>query len=470
MSNVAAAAARTTEPAANSAGAGESLQAAIDRVGSPVSLLRDAQARPTVFPVAPEFSNWRSEQHAWRESCALLDQSHHMTDLFLRGPDAAKLLERLAVNSFANFPVDRAKQFVAVNDDGHLIGDAILTHIDDDYYDLVGHQMVIDWTQFHAETGDWDVEVTRDGNSIVRAGAPALFRYELQGPTALPIMERLIGGEVPRIGFFHMARFTIAGLQVRGIRHGMAGQPGFELFGAWGDADRVLEAILEAGSGHGLVRVGAKGYSTANLESGWVPSPLPAIFSGDATAGYRRWLPATSAGSLGGSFASERIEDYYLTPWDLDYGRTIAFDHDFVGRDALERLAEGPHRRKVTLEWNAEDVRGIWGSLLEDGLPAKYMDLPKSRYALYQVDRVRVGDTIVGQSFDCGYIANEQAYVSLATLDAEHADVGTEVTVTWGEDPNSRKPQVEPHRQVEVRATVAPWPYVREAREHYRTS
>ena len=80
----------------------ESLAQAIARAGSPVTLLRNAQARPTVFPVTPEFSNWRSEQQSWRTTCALLDQSHHMTDLFLRGPGAERLLTGLAVNSFAN--------------------------------------------------------------------------------------------------------------------------------------------------------------------------------------------------------------------------------------------------------------------------------------------------------------------------------------------------------------------------------
>ena len=51
----------------------ETLQQAMDRVGSPVTLLRDSPARPHVFPVTAEFSNWRSEQHSWRTSCALLD-------------------------------------------------------------------------------------------------------------------------------------------------------------------------------------------------------------------------------------------------------------------------------------------------------------------------------------------------------------------------------------------------------------
>jgi vanillate/3-O-methylgallate O-demethylase len=446
----------------------ESLQEAIDRLGSPVELLRNSAARPTVFPVTPEFSNWRSEQHSWRTSCALLDQSHHMTDLFLRGPGAGSLLSSLAVNSFATFPVDRAKQFIAVNHQGQLIGDAILAHLDVDSYNLVGHPMVIDWVQYHAEAGGHDVDVERDGNSIVRQGDPRLFRYELQGPTAPALIEKLIGGPVPQIGFFHMGRFPIAGLEVRGIRHGMAGQPGYELFGPWADGARVREALLEAGAEFGLTQVGAKGYSTANLESGWVPSPVPAIFSDDRLRAYREWLPAPAAGSLGGSFDSPDIEDFYLTPYDLDYGRSVAFDHDFIGRDALQALPEGSRRNKVTLVWNPDDVQDAIGSLLHPGLPAKYIDLPKARYALYQVDRVMQGGATIGQSFDCGYIANEQSFVSLASLDPGTARAGDEVTVLWGERPNSAKLQVEPHRQVEMRATVAPAPFVQYARENYR--
>ncbi|MDF2555156.1 MAG: dmdA [Microbacterium sp.] len=60
--------------------------------------------------------------------------------------------------------------------------------------------------------------------------------------------------------------------------------------------------------------------------------------------------------------------------------------------------------------------------------------------------------------------------MSLASVDAAHAEPGTRVEVTWGEEPNSRKPAVEPHRQVRIRATVAPAPFSRFARENYRKS
>lgn len=450
----------------------ESAADAIARAGGPLPLLRNAQARPTIFPVTPEFSNWRSEQRSWRESVALLDQSHHMTDLFISGPDAARLLSDTGVNSFAAFPVDAAKQFVAVNDEGYLIGDAILFHLDEDVYDLVGWYMVLDWVQFIGETGDYDVVFERDANTLMRdAGVPPrLYRYELQGPHALALMEKLTGAPVPKTKFFGMATLEIDGVRVRSLRHGMAGQPGFELFGPWEEGDRVLTAILAAGDEFDLVRVGAKAYSSANLESAWVPSPLPAIFTGRRSAEYLAWLPAARLGSLAGSFVADDIEDYYLTPYDLGYGRSVAFDHEFIGRAALERHAAAEPRTKVTLVWDPEDVAAAQRSLYEEGVPAKYIEFPKARYGLYQVDRVSVDGVDAGVSHDVGYITGEQVFVSLASVAPAFAEPGTRVVVTWGEEPASAKPAVERHRQVDIRATVAPAPFSRFARETYRTT
>ena len=375
----------------------ESLEQAIQRAGGALPLLRNSQIRPHTFPVAPEFTNWRSEQRSWRDGCALLDQSHHMTDLYLKGRDAVRLLSDTGVNSFANVGANKAKQFVAVNHRGQFIGDCILFCLEDDLFDLVGHPMALNWVAFNLEQGGYDVEAERDDNSFDRKqGPPKTYRYELQGPNALRVMEKLLGGDVPEIRFFNMADFKIAGLAVRALRHGMAGQPGFELFGPWREGDAIREAILEAGENLGLVRVGAKAYSTANLESGWVPSPTPAIFSGEEMKPYREWLPATEMGSLGGSFLSDHIDDYYLTPYDLGYGRIVSFDHDFIGREALEKISEGPSREKVTLVWNSSDVAAAIGSLYQEGTPAKYIEMPKARYALYQADEVLLDGEHVG--------------------------------------------------------------------------
>jgi glycine cleavage system aminomethyltransferase T len=450
----------------------ETLEAAIQRAGGAVELLRNNPALPHTFPVKPEFSNWRSEQRAWRETAALLDQSHHMADLFVSGPDALKLFADLGVNNFSRFKPNVAKQLVCANHEGHVIGDGILFYLAENEFDFVGaHPAVVDWIHYNALEHGYDVRIERDENSFDRQGPPKLYRYEIQGPNALTILEQATGAPVPEVKFFHMTEFTIAGRPVRALRHGMAGQPGFELFGPWEDAEIVRAALLEAGERHGILPAGSRAYSSANLESGWIPSPLPAIFTGEGMQKFREWRSAARAGSLGGSFYSPDIEDYYTTPYDLGYGGIVAFDHEFPGRAALERIAEHPPRQKVTLVWDHEDVADVVGSQLSQEKSAKFMEWPKSRYALFQVDRVtdENGDQ-VGLSFDCGYIYNEKAFVSLATVDNEFAQTGTELTVFWGESPNSSKPTVEPHVQVEIRATVAPAPYEAYARSAYRAA
>src|SRR6187551_2894963 len=110
----------------------ENLEQILKAAGSPVQLLRNSQIGPYAFPVVRhEFTNWRDEQRAWRETCALFDQSHHMTDLYVEGPDALRLLATLGVNSFKGFKTDQAKQFIACNDEGYVIGDAILFFLDE---------------------------------------------------------------------------------------------------------------------------------------------------------------------------------------------------------------------------------------------------------------------------------------------------------------------------------------------------
>jgi glycine cleavage system aminomethyltransferase T len=392
-----------------------------------------------------------------------------MADLFISGPDTVKALTELGVNSFANFVPGAAKQYICVNDDGYFIGDGVLVYRHDGVVNLVSVPSVVNWTHYQLLTRGYDVEVVRDDNSNRRQGAPTLFRYELQGPNALEVVQRAAGETLPKVKFFHTIQVKIAGNEYTALRHGMAGQPGFEIFGPWEHGERVLEALLEAGRDLGLIRGGARCYATANVESGWIPGPFSAVF-GEREKGYREWLPADAYGSLGGSMYSRDVTDYYVTPYDIGYGRVVNFDHDFVGSEALKEHARQPRRDKMVLLWNPEDVAAAIRSWMEPGTPAKFIELPKSRYAWFQMDTVLKGDTQVGISMDLGLIPNERAFISLATLDLEHAKPGTELTVLWGEDPVSSKPTVEPHRQMEIRATVAPWPYAQVVRSNYRSA
>src|SRR5208283_3534497 len=67
----------------------QSLESLLQGTRDTVALLRNSQVGAYVYPVVPsEFSNWRMEQHGWRESVVLFDQSHHMAEISIRGPEA----------------------------------------------------------------------------------------------------------------------------------------------------------------------------------------------------------------------------------------------------------------------------------------------------------------------------------------------------------------------------------------------
>ena len=169
--------------------ADKSLEDVLQAAGNAATMARNSQIGAYIYPiVAPEFTNWRDEQRAWRTSCVLFDQSHHMVNLFVEGPDAIKLLSYLGINSLANFTVNKAKQFVPCSYDGFVIGDGILFYLAEQQLVFVGRNPAANWIRFHAETGGYNVKVTYDDRSPSRPmGKPvvrALYRYQIQGPNA----------------------------------------------------------------------------------------------------------------------------------------------------------------------------------------------------------------------------------------------------------------------------------------------
>jgi glycine cleavage system aminomethyltransferase T len=205
-------------------------------------------------------------------------------------------------------------------------------------------------------------------------------------------------------------------------------------------------------------------YFSAGVVSGWVPYPLPGIYTGEELRAYREWLPADcweANMQLAGSLLSEDIEDYYWTPSALGYDRFVRFDHDFIGREALEIAQSQPRRVRRMLKWNADDVAKVFASQFGDGPLYKAIELPTPVYGWPQADEVRSSEgTLIGMSQYCAYTVNERDLISVACIDEAEAAVGSEVVITWGEPGGgSRKPNVEPHEQTQIRATICSAPY-----------
>lgn len=421
--------------------------------------------------IPQEFTNWREEQRAWRETAYFFNQSHHMPAMFLTGRDTHQLLSRLSINNISDFPVGRAKQFIGVTPRGHIIGDCITYRHAEDMFEMVSGMPVLNWVHYQAEASGYDISVSRDAPTAYNTtGRRVRYRFQLEGPNAAQIFNEVVEGGAPEIAFFRTAKVRIRGHEVMVLRHGMSGHLGVELSGPYDELEDVQAAFLEAGEKHEMHQGGLKSYFSTIYESGWMAYPMPGVYTGDELQPYREWLAADSWESniqLGGSFYGKNIEDYYVSPWDLGYGRLLKFNHDFVGREALEAQSRLPNRTRVTLVWNKEDVLKVFGSQIGDGPRYKSFDFPFANIGWPHYDHVRTHDNRpAGLSTHIGYSANEREVLSLAMIEPDFAATGTELVLTWGEvNGGSRKPHVERHEQIEIRATVAPAPYASIARE-----
>ena len=277
-----------------------SLEDVLATAESPVELLRNAQAGPNVYPgVPPEFTNWRDEQRAWQETCVLFNLSYHMNDLAVEGPDALKLLSHLAVNSFDGYTGDRAKHFVPCSPEGYVIGDVILFALGTDRFELVGRAPALNWITYHAATGGYDVTVDLDLRSALRTdGRRRSYRFQVQGPNAMQVIEKALGGPPPELKFFHTTAVTIAGRTAGALRHGMVGQAGLGALRAMG---RWRGGARGAPGGRRGVRPPAGGRAGVLVQHARVrldplsaagrllrrdPEGLPGVAAGDRVRGH----------------------------------------------------------------------------------------------------------------------------------------------------------------------------------------
>jgi glycine cleavage system aminomethyltransferase T len=148
-----------------------------------------------------------------------------------------------------------------------------------------------------------------------------------------------------------------------------------------------------------------------------------------------------------------------FNPVELGWERMISFEHDFVGKEALRRIVNSPHREMRTLVWNSEDILDIWKSEFEPGEPYAPMEGPEDvrvdGTAEYVHDKILKDGQMVGISSGRVFSWKYRKMLSLGIVDPEVAELGTEVCVLWG-NPGTR--------QKKIRAIVSRFPYLNESR------
>jgi vanillate/3-O-methylgallate O-demethylase len=393
----------------------------------------------------PEYTDWLDESMSWKSACYIGDWSflwqHRIT-----GPDALTMLADITVNSFASFAIGQSKHAIHTNQDGKVIHEGILTRFGDEEFMLHGRGGF--WAAHHLAKTDYDARIERTD----------WFILQVSGPASLKVLEKATGDAGLRsTGFMRVSSIKIAGHEVWALRQGMAGEIGFELQGPVEHKQDVYDAVVAAGREFGIRKLGARTTMINHLEACFptiATDYIPAIFDpgmADYLTEFTASMPAFAQPAyIAGSYEGTTISEYYRSPVELGWGRNIKFDHDFLGREALEEEKANPRRTIRTLEWNGDDVVDIFATLFKEGDHYPFMDMPRDQRGFMWADKVTVGDDLVGVATSRGYSYYYRQMLSLCTIDVRHSEPGTEVVVHWGKPDGPQKA---------VRATVAPAPY-----------
>ncbi|MGW5199378.1 glycine cleavage system aminomethyltransferase GcvT [Streptomyces spiralis] len=313
------------------------------------------------------YGSERDEHLAVRTRAGLFDLSH-MGEITVTGPQAAALLNHAVVGNIASVGVGRARYTMICREDGGILDDLIVYRLAEAEYMVVANasnaQVVLDALTERAAGFDAEVRDDRDNYALVA----------VQGPESPGILASLTDADLDGLKYYAGLPGTVAGVPALIARTGYTGEDGFELFVAPADAEKLWQALTDAGADAGLVPCGLSCRDTLRLEAGM---PL-----------YGHELTTV------------------LTPFDAGLGRVVKFDKegDFVGREALlaaaERAASQPPRVLV-------------------GLVAEGRRVPRAGYP------VVAGGEVIGEVTSGAPSPTLGKPIAMAYVDAAHAAPGT---------------------------------------------
>ncbi|MFJ7968216.1 glycine cleavage system aminomethyltransferase GcvT [Streptomyces sp. NPDC096324] len=318
------------------------------------------------------YGSERDEHLAVRTKAGLFDLSH-MGEITVTGPQAAALLNHALVGNIATVGVGRARYTMICQEDGGILDDLIVYRLADDeagspHYMVVANasnaQVVLDALTERAAGFDAEVRDDRDAYALIA----------VQGPESPGILKAVTDADLDGLKYYAGLPGTVAGVPALIARTGYTGEDGFELFVAPADAEKVWQALTDAGTPAGLVPCGLSCRDTLRLEAGM---PL-----------YGHELTTS------------------LTPFDAGLGRVVKFekDGDFVGRAALEaaaaRAGQNPPRVLV-------------------GLIAEGRRVPRAGFS------VVAGGEVIGEVTSGAPSPTLGRPIAMAYVDAAHAAPGT---------------------------------------------
>lgn len=395
-----------------------------------------------------EGDGWKDESMSWKTSSYLAINLSGPMEFTYSGPGAQEWLSRLSINNVYRWPVGTSKHLVMPDENGLIVNHGLTVRDSEDSFRQLAS---LPWAAYRAEqcgTDGLDVQISwRD-----------IFILQIAGPNSVQVIERVLKRDIRDLRFLGVQKVQIprvgADVDLELSRIGMVGTLAYEIRGAYEAGPAVYDAVYQAGKELGIKRLGWRTYAVNHTEGGFPQMMyhfLPSVFTDETfmNSVYAFGLADKFTGSIDPADARAR----YRTPQEVNWAWMAKFDHDFLGRAAMEREAADPKRKTVILRWHPEDVLDTFASHFQPGEEYKYIDFPCAPQspAGGHADLVTNGDKAAGVSSAAVYSYYYREMISQATIDLDQAEIDTQLMLHWGDHGKRIKP---------IRVTVERFPYL----------
>jgi len=312
------------------------------------------------------------EYFACRNTCTVFDLTP-MSKYRISGKDALPYLNRLVTRDISKIKPGRVGYCIWCADDGQVIDDGTVFHLDEDDYRLCSQERHLDWLL--TNTIGFDVRVSDETHEVAALA--------LQGPTSCATLKKMALEGIEKMKLFDIRCFSFEGSQLVVSRTGFTGDLGYELWVDPAHAEVLWDRLFEAGHLHGIQAMGDEALQMLRVEAGFIQA-------------RHEFMPA---------HATVR-PTHTRSPFELGLGWLVDFNKpNFNGRKAL--LAQKNHGHRYNLV--KLDIDG---------------NKPARDSYVFTKNKKRVG-TVTSATWS----PSAKASIALASLEVPHGEPGEELLV-----------------------------------------
>lgn len=399
-----------------------------------------------------EGDGWKPESLSWKESC-YIHSGLSGTALSVTGPEAEAFLSKTSINDVYHWEPGTMKHLVQLNQEGYIANHALTSKLGENNYRIMA-------------CPPWPLYMSFALKMDVKVEFVPFFVHQISGPKAKAVIEKVTGSDISDVKFMDFRPIRIPGIdaELEIGRIGMSGTIAYEIRGSMQFSAPSYDAIYQAGKEFGMKRLGWRTYCVNHAEGGFPQGGGSFNYAFDE--GYWQMVgrDTTQLPNEGntGSIDPDDLAARFRTPYDVGWGWMVKYDHDFIGREAMEKIKDNPPRTIVTLEWNQEDVMDVFASMFgAREQEYKFFEMPclEPQMAGGLADKVTKDGKEIGISSFATYSYTYRQFISHCTIDTDQAELGNEVILHWGNYGHPIK---------EIRAKVVKYPYIQEkANQHY---